>query len=123
MDKRRIGDRTRDLCLLGGVRRNKSMEAITSLGILFVVVFIVYFLIREFRNEISSKGKRQITQEEYGEIKQKWNKKQIENLEEAIKMYPSKHLMNNNEEWEKMVERQRDYAAKKDVLYANQLQG
>ena len=63
-----------------------------------------------------------MTSERYQEIKEKWNKKEIKNLVEAIKIYPSKHLMNNNEEWEKTIEKQREYAAEKDAIYAHQLQ-
>jgi len=61
-------------------------------------------------------------EENYQEIKKKWNRKTIENLEEAIKTYPSKHLVGNKEEWEKTTDKQTDYSNKKNKLYAEQLQ-
>ena len=45
MDKRNIGDRIRDLCLLESIKRNKSMKEKIPLILLFIVVPIlgVYF--------------------------------------------------------------------------------
>ena len=63
----------------------------------------------------------QLAKQRYEEIQVKWNKNQLINYEEAIKKYPSKHLLGNENEWGEMIEKQTDYAEDKNDIYGEEL--
>lgn len=64
----------------------------------------------------------QLMQQRNKDIQVKWGKKQLDNLAEAIRIYPSNHLQDNENEWAKMIEKQADYAKNKNEIYAKELQ-
>ena len=46
---------------------------------------------------------------DYKEIYRKYQEKDSEYFEEALETYPSKHLLDNKEKWEEMIEKQWQY--------------
>ena len=74
------------------------------------------------RENLLAQKQNQLALQKYEEIQVKWGKKQLDNQDKALQAYPSKHLLNNEDEWIKMIEKQAAYTSDKNEIYANELQ-
>lgn len=57
----------------------------------------------------------------YQELFKEYDLKTTEHFSNAIKFFPSKHLIDNTEEWHKVVEKQSEYSHKQDYIWLRQL--
>lgn len=90
--------------------------------VLYLSLKIIYHNKESYKREdLLVQQQNQLAKQRYEEIQVKWNKNRLINYEEAIKKYPSKHLLGNENEWGEMIEKQADYAEDKNDIYGEEL--
>lgn len=57
----------------------------------------------------------------YQELFKEYDLRTTEHFSKAIKIFPSKHLIDSTEEWHKVVEKQSEYSQKQDYIWLKQL--
>lgn len=78
-------------------------------------VFRKIFSPKQFRTESVDLNDVAITLQ-YPAIKDEWRKITSKNYEKALRDYPSKHLLGNDEKWHKMLDKQWDCAKHLDSI-------
>lgn len=102
---------------------NSILITLTTITIaLYLSLRIIYHKKEIYiRENLLTQKQNQLALQKHEEIRVKWEKQQQDNYTEALRIYPSKHLLNNEEKWHKTIEEQADYAENKNEIYGEEL--